>query len=955
MKRSTHSASLLSLAATLALAVAVHAAAPTSWQWRGLGAGGGMFSPAISPHDPNVMFLAIDMSELVRTLDGGASWTTVDFAQLQTKQFTEVQFTATPGVLYAAEARRLADESAIARPLKSTNNGATWTPFNNWPPAAGQQATGAFSSPNRDDTLLVCTGSRLWFYQNSGTGGTFSNAWTFSGSQGRVGGVFWRGSEVWAGTSEGLLYSTNGGASFSAAVPQPASTRIISFAAGHDTTNGTLRFHAVTTLVNVNAQATPHSFSGGQSNRVWRLDWSAPSPAWVDVTGNIPAADHVTIVGMARNNADYVFAAANRTGSYPDNCAVWRLSTPGGAWQSIFLTPGNSNLITGWGSLNSRATSGNRQLETKITYAAPGGLAVHPSQPDRVLVCDNAVIHLVTNATSASPLWRQIYCAADNPGHGPGQLIPAGQSYASLGLEITAWNDVVWASPSNLLAACLDISAPVSTDGGRRWGYPFDHTTLGVADVNAVAYDPVANRYYAACAGTFTVYDFLGSDDAHTDVSAGASSLPPGLYYQTPGDPNWTALKTDFGVAAGQAGASPVSLTLDSPGRRLFVSIVSSNATKDGIYVGDLANGTWSKLPAPTRLDVSNNLVTVQHPYNVCVLSNGAIVATYSAHQVGDATQSSGSNGAYRATSGVFHLAPGASTWTDRTDPQMRYFTRDLLVDPSDPTQQTWFAAVWNTDLTSTFPSDATANPRTYGGLYRTTNAGTSWTRIFAGDATFSGSVTSATLHPDPALKDELYLTTRFGGLWVTTNCHAANPVFTRVASYPFRAPQRVRFNPYNADEMWVLSNGNGAVVGTRPTTFAEWQLRRFGAQAGNSLVAGASADPDGDGWVNFQEYVLGTSPLAADPPPPRPSQAALGAALDLAFSRAPAASDVTWLVEGSADLSVWQTLAQASGQNAWTVLSGLLSETNGLVSFTDSALPSSAVARFLRVRASSP
>jgi hypothetical protein len=934
----------------------VNAGAPASWHSRGIGGGGGMYSPVISPHDPAVMFLGVDMSHMMRTINGGANWETIDFTQLQVRQISEVQFTSTPGVLYCADVHRLFDETNAPRPVKSTDQGITWTQFSQWPPAPNQPARTVFANPHRDDTLIVCTGTRLYFYQNAGTSGAFSVAWTFNTPQGRIGGAFWRGSEVWVGTNEGMLYSSNGGMSFSAAV-SPEVSRIASFAGGFDSVTGTLRFYAVTTLYNLSASDFPNSYQNANSNRVWRLDWDPQSSnAWVQVSANIPDTDHVAVVGMARNNPDVVYAAAFRAAAnaYPQLCAVWRLSPEDSEWQSIFTIIGNGNILTGWGGINNRATFGGRQFETKLTYNAPCGFTVDPNDANRIILCDNALIHLSKNAATAAPVWEQMYCVADNPGHEPGEFFPPGQSYASNGLEATVWMDLVWTSPTHLVAAALDISPPMSTDGGRRWGFPYESATLGIGDSNAIVFDPVTNRLFVTCSNTISPYEYLGSDDGHTDMPVAQGKKPPGVYFQAPGGANWQPLKTDFGVAAGQPGANPVWLTLDQDHRRLFVSIVSSDADKDGIYVMDLNTGTWSKLPAPTRTDTTGSAVTVQHPFVVRVLADGGIVATYAAHQIGNAALINvGTNGYYKPTSGVFHLAPGATGWRDCSDPRMRYFTRDVVIDPQDPHEMTWFATVWNTDLTGVFPADPSAMPRTYGGLYRTTDGGATWTRIWSGDTSFSGSVTSATLNPDPALSGEMFLATRFSGVWITKDARAPAPAFSRVTNYPFRAPQRVIFNPYDHDEIWIVSNGDAAVVGVRPTTFGEWQLRKFGEQFTVPELAGADADPDGDRFVNLQEYGLRTSPLIAND---SAAKYALAGFLTMTFPRYLPALDLTYVIEGSFDLSRWQPLAQTSGQGAWSIFEGALIQSDeGLVSFTDAPMSDATAARFLRLRMSLP
>ena len=873
-----------------------------------------MFAPSFSPHDTSTAFLAVDMSHVLRTTNGFASWTTIGSDQLQGKQFTEVQFTATPGVLYAAEQRRSATEATLVRPMKSTTNGDTWTPFTNW--SSSLRGISVHASPLRSDTFLVCTGSDIRFYRNAGTAGTFSIASTFTGSQGRVAGFFWNTGaqeECWVATNQGLLYSTNGGQTFSTSVALPTTETMCSFAGGRDATTGQTRFYAVTTTASVGSQSTPQSFANG-TGHVWRLDWGAAS--WVDVTGPLTGTERPTIVAMARGNADVAYVAVNRPTSYPDSCAVWRVTSPGGTWQNIFTTAGNGNIVTGWLGTTQRTGTIGRRFESDLGYAAPCGLAVHPSQPGRVLFCDNAQITLSTNADTALPLWQQIYTTADNTGHGAGQFIPNGQSYLSNGLEVTVCTQLDFCG-GVMLAAMLDLQMAISTDGGKRWGWPFDHTTLGGGDVNAVAHDPLTGTRYAAAAFTNSAYEFLGSDDAHTDNTGSTTKAAAGVYYQAPGENVWHALKTDFGVATGQRGANPVSLTFDPVARKLYVSVVSSDPAKDGIHVFDVATSSWGTLNAPLR-----NGTAVQHPYTVSVLPNGGLVASYCAHQVGDASVPTATltNGAYKPTSGVFYLPPGSGTWLDRTKNEMRYFTRDVVVDPHDPSGLTWFACVWNADSNVVTPAAAGDTPASWGGLYRTTDGGVNWTRVWNGDATFSGSATSCALHPETALKDELLLTTRFGGLWISQNVRAATPTFTRVDSYRFRAPSRVYYDPTNHDKIWVTSVGNGIVEGVRPTTFGEWRVRNFDALASDDSVSGPLADPDGDGRTNALEYATQSDAFSTDP---APLSLALSPTPTLTFHRNPAASDATFFIEGSPDLLSWQPLAQTTGMGAWSFVPG--------------------------------
>src|SRR5262249_31209828 len=172
--------------------------------------------------------------------------------------------------------------------------------------------------------------------------------------------------------------------------------------------------------------------------------------------------------------------------------------------------------------------------------------------------------------------------------------------------------------------------------------------------------------------------------------------------------------------------------------------------------------------------------------------NDGTLVVSYSGRR--------NASGAFTASSGVFVSIDGGQTWADRSAPGMVYWTKDVVVDPADPAQNTWYAGVF-----SGFGGPSNG----LGGLYKTTNRGQSWTRITTG----LDRVESVTLNPTDA--NEAFVTTETQGLWYSNTMRAATPTFTAVANYPFRQPERVFFNPFNPNEIWVTSFGNGLRVGT--------------------------------------------------------------------------------------------------------------------------------------------
>lgn len=145
------------------------------------------------------------------------------------------------------------------------------------------------------------------------------------------------------------------------------------------------------------------------------------------------------------------------------------------------------------------------------------------------------------------------------------------------------------------------------------------------------------------------------------------------------------------------------------------------------------------------------------------------------------------------------------NTWKDVGHASMNYWTKDIIIDPNDPTQNTWYVCVF---------SGWGGAPNGLGGLYKTKDRGANWTKL---TGTLFDRVTSITFNPKKL--SQAYLTTETQGLWVNDDMSNDLPNWRLVTSYPFRQPERVFFNPYKLNEMWVSSFGNGMKVGEIETT----------------------------------------------------------------------------------------------------------------------------------------
>lgn len=136
-----------------------------------------------------------------------------------------------------------------------------------------------------------------------------------------------------------------------------------------------------------------------------------------------------------------------------------------------------------------------------------------------------------------------------------------------------------------------------------------------------------------------------------------------------------------------------------------------------------------------------------------------------------------------------------------------------------------------------------------------------------------------------------------------------------------------------------VRTSGGDLVLDYTPPPFEVWKNARFGAQASEPLVSGASADPDADSLPNLLEYACGTDPNTANPPPA--SMDLTGGWLRLHIPRDPLATDVTLIVETTSDLT---------DSGSWTTTGTVVEESTPSLLVVRDAL--GGPHRFIRVKA---
>jgi len=744
------------------------AQAPTNWQSRGIGGGGALFSPSINPANHNEVYLACDMGELFHSTNAGQQWGEVNFSQIQGGHDSYVSFTNNANILYTVDYTNF-DSASYIRPMKSINGGTTWTalandPYSSNPNGGIERLFADYNNPNH---VVLADYSTIYFSSNGGTSFNLIHTCYYNGAGNHIAGVFFDGNNIYIGSYDGLFYSTNGGTTFSkmAVSGMGANEKMLSFSGAHE--GSTVRFLCLTADSN-NVYSGFQYGSDYNSALVGVYTMDNTNGTWVSKMSGINTAnDYPVFCGLANNDVDTMYLAG---GSNAGNPIIMK-ATFSTNWSYVFNTTNNQNITTGW-----CGQSGDHQWSYAEAFF---GFEVCPNSSKIVMVGDYGFVHSTTDAGTS---WHQQYLstADQNPANA---ATPTEKSYHSVGLENTTNWQVMWADSIHIFSGFSDITGVTSADKGQSWKFIPGLTQNSTYRI--VKQAGTGNMY----AATSTVHDMFQSTRIYDSQINGGTGA---IYFSTNGGTSFS-LMHNFSHPVVWVALDP------SNANRMYASVLNGSTNTGGIYVtNNLSSGaaaTWTKMPAPPR---SNG-----HPFNINILSNGSLVASFCARK-----PTSSSN--FTDSSGVYFYDISTASWNDRSDVGMHYWTKDVIVDPNDATESTWYAAVFG----------GWANvPDGTGGVYKTTNKGISWTHI-----SNSFRVNSVTINPTNA--NELYFTTETRGLWYSNNAASVSPVFTQVSSYPFAGPVRVTYNPYHNTEIWVSSFGNGMMVGTNTLTSSVNELK---------------------------------------------------------------------------------------------------------------------------------
>lgn len=738
----------------LVLIINLNAQTPNSFESRGIGGGGALFSPSINPADHNEIYLSCDLAALFHSKDKGKSWGIVPFQEIQSGHDSYVSFTNNPLIRYTVDYGSFVGDDQI-RPMKSIDGGLSWNVIsgNPYPLNPDGGILRLIADYNNPDHLIIADYGTIYYSENGGTSFKKIHDNVSSGAGNHLAGVFFDNNKIYIGTNDGIVFSTNGGTSFSvmSTTGIPNGQYILSFAGGKE--NGVTRFVCLTST-SVYAGYQYGSDYYDVMSGIYTMD--DISGNWtLNVNGINKGEDFPVFVGMASNDIDTMYCSGGNSSGAP---IVMRIIPGVNAWDHTFKTQNNQNITTGW--------SGTNGDHAWTFPEAPFGFQVCPNDASTVIISTYSDAYLTENGGIS---WKQKYMdeATENPAGSP---TPKQKKYHGIGLENTTNWQIMWSDSTHMFSPFSDISGVISTDQGINWKFIPNLTQ----NSNYRIVKASNGKLYACSSNRHDIYQTTTIYDNNLNNATG------NVYVSADNGTSFTQIKSFSGAVVWVA-------TDPTNSDRLYAAVINSDTTKGGIWktnnISSGASATWTRCTAPPR--------TQGHPFNINVLNNGDLVVSFSARK-----PTSGSN--FTNSSGVFYSTNGGSSWSDRSHSKMQFYTKDVVIDPSDPTQSTWYAAV--------FSAWGGGIPSSSGGLYRTTDKGLNWKQI-----SNSYRVNSCTVNPGNT--NELYFTTETDGLWYTNDIKASDPVFTRVESYGFRHPVRVFFNPYKPKEMWVSSFGYGMTV----------------------------------------------------------------------------------------------------------------------------------------------
>ena len=717
------------------------------WQPVGLSGGGGMFSPAISPAEGDLMMLNCDMGAAYISDDGGRNWRMINHAQLKSDTRCRPGFhPSAPEVIYASSRGEL----RISR-----DRGHTFSPLGDLDqPLYGEIAV----NPADPEVLLV--GSRGGGCRLSRDAGA-----TFSKCKGPAGEVIAfhfdgtaRGRIMFAATDQGIWRSDDGGQTWAKKTRGLPSDSIQGFAGGSDAAADLVMLYC--TVPSENHRGT---FQGGIYRSRDRGETWQPAMGQ-GINTQTEKADQWAYGSVAQYKQLLttdakpltVYATNTSTGFHPPHHdTIYRSDDGGKTWRDTYF---EDPRFDRYNIAPNYVTASTGQCYKG--GGTPFGVAICNTDPERVILLRGQV-H-VTHDGGDSWFNGHTYPAS-------GEEAKPGCAWVCNGLVVTTtWHYYVDPfQPNRHYIAYTDVGMARSLDAGETWIWwdpkswaPWRNTCY------EIALDP---RSPGKMWGAFSNVHDIPNDNIISERHG----------HDRPGG---VCISRDFGASwkheAQGIPLKPVTSIVLDPKSPAAARTLYAGVFGEGVYKSTDDGNTWTL--KKNGLGHAENMRVSR----VALHADGTLFAMICAKRP-----------AYRKPLmaegvGLYRSTDGAQTWQKVNQTQPFLYPKDFTVHPDDS----------NLILMGT--CDSSWEDRS-GGLWRTEDGGRRWDRIGReGRQTFGG-------YFHPKNKGWIYMTLTEGapgaGLWLSRDNGQTWQPFDDL---PFSNIQRVVFDPSNEAQIHVTTFG---------------------------------------------------------------------------------------------------------------------------------------------------
>lgn len=757
-------------------AEAVRTPHPLGNEWRSVGPGGGgkQEYPAISPHDPAIMFVACDMSGVYRSQDSGQNWRMLD--QIRRITHAPVFHPTDPNAVYVC-ARHF---NYVGMEVKSgwslyasADRGQSWTRVYTYEfPGYSRNEVSALVLDPDDPRRMWIAFSNTGNVMTSRDGGTswepvgegpLKNGTARLVAGRKVNGLrtlfIHNGADIYKSVDEGVTWKAIAPANVAVVDLIGAITNV----AGEQST----LLYVLGSATNTGKQTTGAFFRSKDDGETWE-DLSPLFVAGADPEGRIVRMRRIE---TSRADPSTVYVSAEVRGAKGEwHYGMFKSIDAGDSWDFLFPKyemhdefrlqrhlAQFDHFEPGWVPLEFKWGWGGSALD----------MAVNPSDPDQLLWTD---MGRTLGTSDGGKTWKNLYCNRGKPQH-----------YGSRGLDVTGGFRVVFDPhhDNRMWIASNDIGNWRSDDAGVSWRYAMRGAKHRLCMYELRVDPDIPDRLYGASSGVHDMprWRYISSDPAN---------YKGGFVISDDGGLTWTTQGEGLPEAA--CTALVLDPRSDRDNRTLYISVFNH-----GVYKSVDSGKTWTRKVSgmETYLELNANL------FSLAQSSNGTLYAAITKRvrlTPGKPTDSRGG--------ALFVSEDGAETWR-RVGPQTPdkpsraknefSFIWDVVASPHDPDELIVACAV--------DPHSRTSAP---GGIYRSRNKGATWERIFA-----NARCCRVDYHPtDPLV---LFCGTGTGLHW----SEDAGASWNSVQGIPFKEEvNRANVDPRDPNRIWVTTWGGGVWTG---------------------------------------------------------------------------------------------------------------------------------------------